>query len=130
MRIAYETHCRYQWQSAKKLEYRDAPHTVYSLNSSGIVRPIIPTAWIYTMNVREEEFQRDHYMRYLELWEHWSFDEAPEVIYAFNTWQFDDYSKYVSDYFDEKDKASYRERQFELDCATAFRISQHIVNKR
>ena len=106
------------------------PYTVYSPNPSGIVKPNIPTAWIYTMNVREEEFRRDHYARYLELWEQWGFDKNPEVMYAFNTWQFDDYSKYVSDYFDEEDKASYRERQFELDCASAFQIGRHIVNKR
>ncbi len=106
------------------------PYTVYSPNPSGIKAPNIPTAWIYTMNVKEEEFKRDHYERYLELWERWGFDRTPEVMYAFNTYQFDDYSKYVSDYFDEKDKASYREQQFGADCDRAYRMGKNIIRKK
>lgn len=34
------------------------PYTVYSPHPSGIEMPKIPTAWIYTMNVREEDFKR------------------------------------------------------------------------
>ena len=111
------------------------PYTVYSSytpNTSGIKKPELPIAWIYTMNVKEKEFQRDHYDRYLELWKRflWGFGRNPEVMYAFNTYQFDDYSKYVSDYFDERDKASYRERQFGVDCDRAFQIGQNIVRKK
>ena len=106
------------------------PYTVYSPNPSGIERPKIPTAWIYTMNVKEEDFKRDHYERYLELWENWGFDGHPEVMYAFNTYQFDDYSNYVSDYFDEKDKATYRERQFGADCDRAYQIGQSIIRRK
>ena len=48
-------------------------------------------------------------------------------MYAFNTYQFDDYTKYVSDCFDEKDKALYRDRQFGADCEKAYQIGQNIA---
>ncbi len=51
-------------------------------------------------------------------------------MYAFNTYQFDDYSKYVSDYFDEKDKASYREQQFGADCDRAYQMGQNMIRKK
>lgn len=105
------------------------PFTVYSLHSSGIKMKRIPTACIYTMNVTEAEFKRDRYDLYIGLWERFleGFLGKPEVMYAFNTYQFDDYTKYVSDYFDERDKASYRECQFSADRETAYQIGQKIV---
>lgn len=105
------------------------PYTVYSPHPSGIERPKIPTAWIYAMNVREEDFKRDHYERYLELWERWGFSDKPEVMYAFNTYQFDDYAKYVSDYFDEQDKAAYRRNHWNEDCYKAYLIGQNIAGQ-
>ena len=108
------------------------PYTVYSPHPSGIEKKQIPTACIYTMNVKETDFNRDRYDLYLGLWERFldRFFGQPEVMYAFNTYQFDDYSKYVSDYFDEKDKASYREHQFGADCDKAFQIGQNIVRRK
>ena len=51
-------------------------------------------------------------------------------MYAFNTYQFDDYTKYVSDCFDEKDKALYRDRQFGTDCDKAYKIGQNVVGMK
>ena len=102
------------------------PYTVYSPHPSGIEKKYIPTGCIYTMNVTEAEFNRDRYDLYIGLWERFlaGFFGQPEVMYAFNTYQFDDYTKYVSDYFDEKDKALYRDRHFGTDCDKAYKIGQ------
>lgn len=108
------------------------PYTVYSPHPSGIERKHIPTACIYTMNVTEAEFKRDRYDLYIGLWERFlaGFFGQPEVMYAFNTYQFDDYTKYVSDSFDEKDKSLYRDHRFGADCETAYKIGQNIIRMK
>ena len=121
--ITGELHCFYE-----RLFF---PYTVYSKHASGIVRKQIPTACIYTMNVTKNEFERDEYNLYLELWERFleRFYGKPEVMHAFNTYQFDDYSKYVSDSFDENDKATYRKQHFGIDLENAYQIGQNMIKK-
>lgn len=81
------------------------------------------------MNVTETEFKQDRYDLYIGLWERFleGFFGQPEVMHASNTYQFDDYTKYVSDCFDEKDKALYRDRQFGVDCEKAYQIGQNMT---
>ncbi len=43
-----------------------------------------------------------------------------ESLVVNDTYQFDDYSKYVSSAFDEKKKRNVREEQFPKDCESAF----------
>ncbi len=108
------------------------PYTVYSRKSAGIERKHIPTGFLYTMNVEEKEYLRDNYDRYLGLWEQfvgWTFSEEPMFMCAYNTYQFDDYSKYVSDIFDEHEKAVWRERQFPADCEAAYQMGQNLMKK-
>ena len=109
------------------------PYTVYSLNPSGIEKKQIPTACIYTMNVTEDVFKHNRYDLFLGFWENFLerfFGQHPEVMCAFNTYQFDDYSKYVSDCFDEKDKADYRDRHFGVDCDKAYQIGRSIITRK
>ena len=79
--------------------------------------------------VTEVEFKRDRYDLYIGMWEHLlaGFFHQPEEMCAFNTYQGDDYTKYVSECFDEKDKSLYRERQVGMDCETAYKIGQNII---
>ena len=35
----------------------------------------------------------------------------------------------MSDFFDERDKASHRERQIDTDCDKAYKIGQNIVTR-
>ena len=46
-------------------------------------------------------------------------DVLPERLYAFDTYQFADYSKYVAPCFDEKEKARHRDEQFPKDLQMA-----------
>ncbi|WP_242834255.1 hypothetical protein [Clostridium pasteurianum] len=45
-----------------------------------------------------------------------------ESLIANDTYQFDDYSKYVITVFDEKKKAKVRSEQFPKDCEKAFNM--------
>lgn len=106
------------------------PYTVYSQNPSGIEKKQIPTACIYTMNVTEEVYKSNGYEQFLGFWESFLerfFGHKPETMCAFNTYQFDDYTKFVSDIFDEKDKAEYREQHFGADCDRAYQIGKNIA---
>jgi hypothetical protein len=47
---------------------------------------------------------------------------ASEYICSFDTYQFDDYSKVVSDRFHPEKKAKRREEIFPLDCEKAFQM--------
>lgn len=52
---------------------------------------------------------------------------APKRICAYNTYQFSDYSKYVVDVFDEKEKAQYREKHWPCDLETAYNTGREIA---
>ena len=45
-----------------------------------------------------------------------------ESIYANDTYQFDDYSKYVATVFDSDKKAKSKEEQFPEDCKKAYEM--------
>ena len=94
-----------------------APKTVYS-------------ALIYTMNLTEEHIIRDGYKEQLKNTEdymEYHFHSAPQILYAFNTYQFDDYSKYKASYWDVEDKAKWREEQFPIDLKKSFDAGAHMA---
>lgn len=51
----------------------------------------------------------------------------PAIMYAEDTYQFDDYSTYKPGGLLEKRKAEYRKTQFPLDCQKAFEIGIHLI---
>jgi multimeric flavodoxin WrbA len=90
----------------------------------------IHTAMIYTMNVTEE---RMHIQKYPEAFSKTEnrfkqiFGYETDVLYAFNTYQFTDYSKYRASNFSEVDKAAYRKTQFPVDCQKAFEAGKRMA---
>lgn len=79
-------------------------------------------AFIYTMNVTKEDMERFEYPRNLVTLEKYVkmvFGYAPKVVNCCNTYQFDDYSKYVADSWDLDDKADHLKKQFPADCVEA-----------
>lgn len=52
-----------------------------------------------------------------------------EPLYVNDTYQFDDYSKYVVTMFDENKKAKAREEQFPKDCEAAFDMGVKFSNE-
>ena len=81
-----------------------------------------PTAMLYTMNVPEDIMKNIGYPEALGVMEN-SLKRvfgSCEAFYSNDTYQFDDYSLYVSDAFDPQDKARHRDTQFPVDCQRAY----------
>lgn len=78
------------------------------------------TVTIYTMNCQPEMAPRvamdniDSFIGHIFT--------PPERVCAYNTYQFQDYSKYVVEVFSEADKADYRSKVFPQELATARRL--------
>lgn len=87
------------------------------------------TALIYTMNVRQEEMEaygKDHIVATAKrLMEH---QFAPcEVLLCCDTLQFDDYSKYDTDMWDEEAKRRRHNTVFQQELRDAFTLGQRLV---
>jgi len=98
------------------------PYLVYDNNYSTLFNKKIPTGVIYTMNVNEQQLQDMGYNYNLQTTE-WALKNvfgAAESLLVTDTYQFDDYSKYVVTKFNPQEKAKRREEEFPKDCAKAF----------
>ena len=106
------------------------PILQYDATYSTVIKRRLKTALIYTMNVPKDYFYNQYLGRpgsdTLTTFErnmaHLVADPAdvlPERLYAFDTYQFADYSKYVAPCFDEKEKARHRDEQFPKDLQMA-----------
>ncbi len=84
---------------------------------------------IYTMNCTEELAKQFNYPSLLSPdWNAFKrFFGSCEVLSAYNTYQFTDYSKYMADMFDESYKARTRDTQFPLDKQKAFDLGKRLV---
>ncbi|MBU3218480.1 flavodoxin family protein (plasmid) [Clostridium estertheticum] len=105
------------------------PYLVYDENYSTIAQKKMPTAFIYTMNAQEELMDKIGYPSTFNKIES-SLERIltkPLVMYSNNTYQFDDYSKYKSNAFSEKEKAEHRRTQFPLDCQKAFELGASLI---
>lgn len=92
---------------------------------------IIPTAMILTMNCPEDYMKAIGYPAILE--ENAKVMEDifgyAETLYAFNTYQFNDYSRYDFNLFSEEDKRKYRDEHFKIDLQNAFELGKRLVEK-
>jgi multimeric flavodoxin WrbA len=97
------------------------PHLTYTDPPQSLFPKRIETGFIYTMNTTEEQMKE---RGYLQLFGH---NEmvlrmifgASEYMCSFDTYQFKDYSKVVSDRFDPGEKAKRRKDIFPIDCDKA-----------
>jgi len=107
------------------------PYLVYDKSYSSIFEREIPTGFIYTMNVTNEQMKNVGYEQGLKFVEN-SMERlfgSFESLIVNDTYQFDDYSKYVVTSFDEKKKAQVREEQFPKDCKNAFDMGVRFVKQ-
>jgi putative NADPH-quinone reductase len=121
---------------AERLMY---PFHSFDAKRQGIAPKRLETAVIYTMNVREPVLKERYigpngdgplgfFERFLE-----STFSKPERVCAFDTLHFEDYGKYVADFFDSEAKAESRRTQFPKDLRNAFdagvRMAERIRRK-
>ncbi len=92
---------------------------------------IIPTAMILTMNCPKDYMQQIGYPAILE--ENAKVMEDifgySETLYAYNTYQFNDYSRYDFNLFSEEDKRHYRDEHFHTDLDNARQLGHRLVEK-
>jgi multimeric flavodoxin WrbA len=103
------------------LTYTDPPQTLFPRK--------ISTGFIYTMNVPEEMMQEWGYVQNFHRTEMTMqrIFGASETLVSCDTYQFEDYSKYVADRFDPKKKAARRKEVFPIDCQKAFEMGARFV---
>ena len=89
----------------------------------------MPIAYIYTMNASEEI---SHQIGYHDIHDHFEMGLARmfgdlEHLYVYETYQFKNYSKYVADAFDEKERRQIRKTRFPKDLENAFEMGKKIA---
>ena len=106
-------------------------YLVYDTDYSSLFGKKISTGFIYTMNVTNERMKdlgyeqnfKDSEMAMRRLF------GSFESLIVNDTYQFDDYSKYVVTAFDEKEKAKVRDEQFPVDCQKAFDMGVRLTKQ-
>lgn len=89
----------------------------------------MPLAYIYTMNAPEEV---SYQIGYHDLHDHFEMGLSGvftkvEHLYVYDTYQFKNYSRYVSDMFDESKKRHVRQTQFPKDLENAFELGKGVA---
>lgn len=107
------------------------PYFTYTNPPESLFSNKIKSAFIYTMNIPEEQVEEYGYpiqfesnKRLLTL-----LFGSYEAFFSYDTYQFNDYSKVVADKFDPEHKAQYRDKQFPIDKEEAFKLGARMVKK-
>lgn len=106
------------------------PYLVYDEKYSTIFEKKIPTGFIYTMNSAEEKVEELGYEQHFKINERFMkniFGGLSEYLLVNDTYQFDDYSKYVAPKFNVVQKEHQRQTQFPKDCAKAFAMGARFI---
>lgn len=106
-------------------------YLVYDENYSSLVEKKKPIGFIYTMNVTEataKEWGYDQILAIAEKSVKRLFGSV-ETLFVTDTYQFNDYSKYVATAFNEADKAKRRQEIFPADCEKAFNMGVRFATK-
>ncbi|MCL1941692.1 MAG: hypothetical protein FWG09_07100, partial [Synergistaceae bacterium] len=109
----------YPYLSFERFGQSNAPKALFS-------------AFIYTMNVKEDRMAASNYHAHLSAIEYFlqiAFKHKPERVCAFNTYQYENYGDFKVSAWDERDKAAYREKQFPIDCRNAFEAGKRMADK-
>jgi len=103
-------------------------YLVYDTNHTSLFQRKIPVGFIYTMNVTNKQFKTGYEddLKFLQAYIEKTFGSFESLVVN-DTYQFDDYSKYVATLFDEKKKRKVKEEQFPKDCQNAFDMGMRFV---
>ncbi len=108
-------------------------HTYMKDGKGGVKRVLdktLPVGVIMTMNCPEDLAEKINYLTVLDENEN-SLRHVfgySETLYAYDTYQFTDYSKYDCDLFDEPHKARVRETDFPVYKQKAYEMAQRLLN--
>ena len=99
-------------------------YSVYDTNRSSLFTKRISTGLIYTMGANETQMSEMGYAQNVQATE-MSMKRIfghSESIFVTDTYQFDDYSRYVTTLFNVAEKTKRRQEQFPKDCEKAFNM--------
>jgi multimeric flavodoxin WrbA len=108
------------------------PYVAYDAEHTILFNRKIKTGLIYTTNARERDFEQ---IGYEQLFGNATklmarvFGES-EKLYSTETYQFDDYSKYVASLFDAQSRAKRRREVFPEDCEKAYDMGARFAKKQ
>jgi len=106
------------------LERFQFQYMLYDNAHTSVIPKKINIAAIFTMNVTEEEAEQLQYNRLFKtITGRLQHIAGPsQTLISYNTYQFDDYSKYAASVFDVNAKEKQRAEQFPLDIKKAFQL--------
>ena len=103
---------------------------LYSTEIPTVFPKKLPSAYIYTMNMTEahvRQFQVKEKLHIMESTTEQHFRVPPLTLWAYDTYQFKDYSLYESSIFSEPAKAAWRREQWPKQCQEAYDIGRALV---
>lgn len=108
------------------------PYITYSVDVQTFYPKNIPVGYIYTMNIKEENFGMFCLDKVIELNERLAtrIFGYSESLWSTDTYQFDDYSKYLSSIFNPEEKEKRRKEVFPQDCQKAFEMGARFVKRQ
>jgi multimeric flavodoxin WrbA len=108
------------------------PYLVYSAHPISLFPGNIPVGYIYTLGATEEYLDAFGFRKVIELNEGVAtrIFGYSESLYSTDTYQFDEYSKYIADRFDPEEKAKRRAEVFPRDCEKAFDMGVRFVKRQ
>lgn len=108
------------------------PYLVYAESPQSLYPKNIPIGYIYTMGAKEEHLDFFGLRKTIEVNETVAarIFGYSESMYSTDTYQFDNYSKYVADRFDPVEKAKRRKEVFPQDCEKAFEMGARFVKRQ
>lgn len=104
-------------------------YLVYDVNYSTQKR--IPASFIYTMNVNQSqviELGYEQNINAMEMRMRRIFGTSESLLVT-DTYQFDDYSKYIATMFNAEEKAKRRKDEFPKDCQKAFEMGARLARQ-
>ncbi len=107
------------------------PYLSYTPGYQPLFPRTLPTGLVYTMNIPEDkmaDYQQDRAVKATWAVTRKIFGSC-ELFLCTDTYQFDDYSKYVSTSWDPVAKAKRREEVFPQDCARARALGARLVEQ-
>lgn len=108
------------------------PYLVYDNEGSSLFPRRMPIGFIYTMGVTEDLLDEIGYHQHFKTTERLAerIIGETETIYVTDTYQFDDYSKYVSTRFDPEEKLKRHREVFPRDLERAFELGGQFAKNR
>jgi multimeric flavodoxin WrbA len=107
------------------------PYMEYTPDYRSIVPKKMPIGFLYTMNVKDEELPSYPQHTVMEATRATlaRFFGSCDVLFCTDTYQFSDYSKYVSTVWDAEAKARRRREVFPTDCARAYELGAKLATR-